>query len=103
MSRGEVKYADVVFTGDTVDVPVMANIREVRVGVFEGDLRTTTPAVIPCKLSIRCSTGAPADPTPSQYDQIMELLSNLPAGGGGTSIDVTAKVGQGKEAQRWKE
>lgn len=79
---GTVAYTDAVFEGDTVAVPVLANTREVRVGVFEGDLQTTTPAVIPCELSIRCGTGAPVDPTPSQYDQIMELLSQ---GVGGVS------------------
>lgn len=78
---GKVKYIDVVFTGFTVAVPVMANTKEVQVGVFAGNLQTTTPARIPCEPSIRCGTGAPADPTPSQYDQIMELLK---AGGGGT-------------------
>lgn len=77
---GKVKYTDVVFTGNTVAVPILANTKEVRVGVFAGDLRTTAPARIPCELSIRCGTGAPEDPTPSQYDQIMALLN---AGGGG--------------------
>ena len=74
VQTGEVKYQDIVFTGTTVEVPVMENTKELRVGVFAGDLRTSTPAVIPCELSIRCGTGAPADPTPSQYDQIMALL-----------------------------
>lgn len=74
MNGGSVDYTDVVFTGDTVDVPILSNTRTVRVGVFEGNLHTTTPAVIPCELSIRCGTGAPVDPTPSQYDQIMVLL-----------------------------
>lgn len=83
IQAGEVKYQDVVFTGTTVGVPIMANTKEVRVGVFEGELRTSTPAVIPCELSIRCGTGAPDDPTPSQYDQIMELLAG---GGGGVSF-----------------
>lgn len=77
---GSVQYQDVVFSGTTARVPVLANIKEVRVGVFAGDLHTSTPALIPCEKSIRCGTGAPEDPTPSQYDQIMELLT---AGAGG--------------------
>jgi hypothetical protein len=71
---GEVKYQDVVFTGVTVAVPILAGVKEVRVGVYAGNLQTSTPAVIPCEYSIRCGTGAPADPTPSQYDQIIALL-----------------------------
>lgn len=74
VQAGEVKYQDVVFEGATAVVPVLANVFEVRVGVFAGDLQTSTPAVIPCERSIRCGTGSPADPTPSQYDQIMALL-----------------------------
>ena len=75
LKNGAVAYTDVVMESDTVEVPILSNTKEVRVGVFEGDLRTTTPAVIPCELSIRCGTGEPEDPTPSQYDQIMALLS----------------------------
>ena len=78
---GVLQYTDVIFTGDTVDVPVLAEITEVRVGVFAGDLRTSTPARIPCEYSIRCGTGAPVEPTPDVYDQIMALLN---AGGGGS-------------------
>lgn len=85
--EGAIKHTDVVFTGDTVPVPVLANTKEVRVGVFAGDLRTSTPARIPCARSIRCGTGAPVDPTPSQYDQIMDLLRQ-----GVTDADIDAAV-----------
>lgn len=71
---GEVKYQDVVFTGTTANVPTLSNIKDVRVGVYAGNLQTSTPAVIPCEYSIRCGTAAPSDPTPSQYDQILALL-----------------------------
>lgn len=80
---GAVKYTDVVFTGTAVEAPILANTKEVRVGVFAGNLQTSTPAVIPCELSIRCGTGAPVDPTPSQYDQIIALLNQGGGGGGG--------------------
>ncbi len=73
---GVVQYQDVAFAGNTAEVPALADITEVRVGVFAGDLYTSTPALIPCELSIRCGTGAPDDPTPSQYDQIMALLAS---------------------------
>lgn len=79
VQNGAVQYQDVVFTGDTVSVPVMSNTKEVLIGVYAGNLCTSSPARVPCEPSIRCGTGAPADPTPSQYDQIMELLN---AGGG---------------------
>ncbi len=74
VSKGVVKYEDVVFEGNTAEVPVLDNIKEVLVGVYAENLRTTVPARIPCELSIRCGTSAPADFTPSQYDQIMALI-----------------------------
>lgn len=89
---GAVKYQDVVFEGITVDMPAMVNTKEVRVGVFAGNLSTTTPARIPCEYSIRCGTGAPEEPTPSQYDQIMELLNQE-----GSSIIVDSVLSETSE------
>lgn len=77
LASGLTRYQDVVFTGYTVNVPVLANIDEVFVGVFAGELSTTTPARIPCERSIRCGTGAPGVPTPDQYDQIMAAMAGL--------------------------
>lgn len=47
-------YKDKEFTGDTVAVPVLSNIDYVEVGVYAGDLRTTTPARVLCDRSILC-------------------------------------------------
>lgn len=86
---GEVKSADVVFNGNEATVPVLTGTREVFVGIYAGNLRTTTPARIPCQQSIRCMDGAPEDPTPSQYDQIIALLNNVPAL---TAVQYTAQA-----------
>lgn len=48
------KFFDKTFTGDECDVPVINDATEVTVGVYAGDLKTTTPAVIPCLISILC-------------------------------------------------
>lgn len=74
---GQVHHQDVVFEGTTASVPVLSGITSVKVGVFEGDLSTTTPASIRCKESILCGTGKPEDPTPDVYDQIMALFDSL--------------------------
>lgn len=68
-------YEDVVFTGNTVSVPIMRNTDSVAVGVFSGDLKTTTSAVIGCKKSILCNDGVPGDPSQDVYNQIIELLN----------------------------
>ena len=75
------KYTDVVFSGNECAVPVIQNTRDVTVGVFAGDLHTTTPAYFMCLPSILCGGGVPADPTPDVYAQILELLNNIADGG----------------------
>ena len=71
------KYEDVVFSGNECPVPIISNTHSIFVGVFAGDLCTTTPAYIPAKKSILCGNPAPADPTPDVYNQIMALLNDL--------------------------
>ena len=95
IQAGEVKYQDVVFEGAQVAVPKLKDTKEVRIGVFAGDLKTSTHAVIPCQLSIRSGTGTPDDPTPSQYDQIMALLS----GNAGTELPAVTAEDAGKVLQ----
>lgn len=81
-------HIDQPFTGDTVKVPELSNVCEVEVGVFVGDLNTTTGAPIRCKPCIRCGSGAPKDPTPDVYDEIMELINKGGGGsGGGGTLD----------------
>lgn len=51
------KYLDVVFTGDVVTVPMLSHATLLTVGVYAGEnLRTTTPATIPCLPSILCES-----------------------------------------------
>lgn len=69
-------YTDVVFEGSECPVPVLSRATFVKVGVFAGDLHTTTPAFIPCKKSIRCEGGAPIEPTPDVYAQLIQLIES---------------------------
>lgn len=73
VAGGQLQQTDVIFTGDTVAVPLLSGTKEVKVGVFEGELQTTTPARIYCEQSIRCYGGEPAEETPGQYDHILTL------------------------------
>ena len=74
-------YTDVVITGNECPIPKIQDARSLYVGVYAGDLHTTTPAYISCVPSILCGNGIPADPTPDVYAQIMELLNNIADGG----------------------
>lgn len=73
---GKKFYQEVVFSGDTIDVPVLSGISFVLVGVYAGDLRTTTPAVIGCEKSILCDTGKHEEPEEDVYNQIIELINS---------------------------
>ena len=68
-------YTDVVFSGDEVALPVIADAISVRVGVYAGNLHTTTPAVIFCRRCITDDSGSPVEPTPDVYAQLMEMLN----------------------------
>lgn len=77
MKDGEWRHQDVIFSGNTVEVPVLNDIVFVLVGVFEGDLCTTTPARVPCVPSILCGSGSKYEPSPEVYDQMMAVINDL--------------------------
>lgn len=91
---------DVVFEGDSVPVPVISNATTLAVGVYAGDLQTTTPALISCKKSILCEDGMPPDPTPEVYAQIIELINNTM---GLSAYDVACKNGFIGSETEWLE
>lgn len=70
----ESTYQDVLFRGNACPVPVFTNARKLEVGVYCGNLRTTTPARIAIREGIRSAWGPPEDPAPSLYDQILEAV-----------------------------
>ena len=75
---GEVKHIDVAFSGRVVGVPELANIDEVYVGLYAGELYTSTPARIICKKSIKCGTQQKQEaPAPDVYQQILQTINNL--------------------------
>lgn len=82
------QHTDVVFSGNQCNVPIITNTYAFHVGVFAGDLHTTTAARVPCRKSILCGSGAPADPTPDVYDQLMEIIKGL----GGVDPDDIVKA-----------
>lgn len=56
--NGEMEHIDVAFTGNTVAVPRLEGIKSVYIGAYAGDRLTSTPAQVPCELSIRCGTSS---------------------------------------------
>lgn len=70
-------YIDIVFTGTECHIPIISDTYFFNIGVYAGNLHTTTPARVPCKKSILCDTGFPADPPDDVYNQIMAKLNSL--------------------------
>ena len=70
-----------IFEGNVCEVPVIQNATSCKVGVYAGDLHTTTPALVKCRKSILCDGGKPEEPDESIYNQLMELLNELKENG----------------------
>lgn len=54
------QFQDVEFTGDTCPVPILSGVTLCEVGVYAGELCTTTSAFIACKPSILCHEASPS-------------------------------------------
>lgn len=52
--RGKTFRRDIPLDGNKINVPVLANVHAVFVGVYAGDLKTTTRAKVPCEPCILC-------------------------------------------------
>lgn len=101
---GKWQSETVLFEGDTCPVPVLHGVRSVWIGVTAGDVRTSTPAGVPCRMGATDFSDTNEPPSADVWGQILAKLDELQteideikAGGvGGTdiSLGVTATVGQ---------
>lgn len=82
-------FADKVFSGDTIELPVCTVPGAVQIGLFAGNIRTSRVAILRALPSVRSAAGAPADPTPDVYDQLMELIKGM---GGASQEDIAKAV-----------
>lgn len=73
------EYIDIIFTGNECNMPVIKNAYRVEIGVYAGDLHTTTSAFLIMKKSVTSDNGAPAAPAPDVYDQLMQRMNELEA------------------------
>ena len=66
------KYYDQQFTDNECLVPVINDTTNVTVGVYAGDLKTTTPAEIPCLISILCGNPEVIEGNIKEYRDIAQ-------------------------------
>lgn len=71
-------YFEVLFAGNECPMPKLANVLYAEVGVYAGDLQTTTPAYIPVDRSILCGDNS-VHPEPPEdiYNQLLSRLNAI--------------------------
>lgn len=69
-------FQDVVFTGNVCPMPIISNTNTIQIGVYAGDLHTTTAANVMARKSILCGDGTHDVPPEDVYNQIMEMLND---------------------------
>lgn len=77
LENGVPRYFDVIFTGNSVQIPAVWNTCEMLIGAYAGDIRTTTAAAVPCVPCITDDQPVHPDPPPDVYAQIVELLEGM--------------------------
>lgn len=90
---GAIKYIDVEFSGSEAPVPVLSGITSVEIGVFGGELRTTTGARVPCVKSILCPGGTRDEQNaagPLMEDSFARALFSNALKGSGSGVTVSA-------------
>lgn len=78
---GQPRHTDVPFILGFAAIPAIADAYEVRIGLYSGNIMTTTPATVPC---VRCITDGETyheDPEPDTYAALIELLKRITQGG----------------------
>lgn len=105
--KEDAQHVDVIFQGDECAMPILLGTRWIYVGVFAGDLKTTTPAAIRARKSILDMGGIPEEPSPDVYAQIMKKLNSIEGGmalpGGGIEGQALCKNSETDHDVAWKD
>lgn len=68
------EYQEVVFAGCEAQLPEIKRQLSISIGVYAGDIHTTTAARFACLCSIRCGADTHAEPAEDVYNQIVALI-----------------------------
>ena len=74
---GEWRSENVLFEGDTCPVPALHGVRSVWIGVTAGDVRTSTPADVPCRMGATDFSDTNEPPSADVWGQILAKLDEL--------------------------
>lgn len=78
---GEWQSEKVLFEGDTCPVPALHGVRSVWIGVTAGDVRTSTPADVPCRMGATDFSDTTEKPSADIWGQILDKLDSIGTGG----------------------
>lgn len=91
---GMLQTKEILFHGDTVNLPAILNTGEISIGVYAGDLKTSTNAIITCYGVVNPANNPHPNPEPDVYTQLLAYLLSL----GGAVSGKTAIVIEGAGA-----
>lgn len=91
------EYTEVVFEGNTCEMPIIFGAKMVMVGVVAGDLSTSTPAIVYCTPSILCGSGTPSVAQKEGYRLLVELIEGLSIANGGADDSIVQTAPEGSE------
>lgn len=74
---GEWRSENVLFEGDTCPVPALHGVRSVWIGVTAGDVQTSTPADVPCRMGATDFSDTNEPPSADVWGQILAKLDEL--------------------------
>lgn len=77
---GRLVHTDTLFTGSSVALPPVWRTNQVLIGVYAGNIRTTTAAWIPCTACITDAAPHHDDPDDALYEQLLDYLAGLDRG-----------------------
>lgn len=78
---GEWRSEKVLFEGDFCPVPALHGVRSVWIGVTAGDVRTSTPADVPCRMGATDFSDTTEKPPEDIWAQILDKLDSIGTGG----------------------
>ena len=71
------EYTDYVFNGTSCKLPVITDKSAIEIGLYAGNLHTTSGAAYECIGSILGGAGTQIEPAQNIYNQIIQLLDDL--------------------------
>lgn len=74
---GEWQSEKVLFEGDTCPVPALHGVRSVWIGVTAGDVRTSTPADVPCRMGATDFSDTTEKQSEDIWTQILDKLDTV--------------------------